>query len=289
MWMSKVKTTAALLALLGVLGVGAGYAVKAAAGGAAPEASPTEQPRPQEPPVKVEPAAAPEPKEEPLNLKLGSAAQAVAFSPDGRWVVAGGKDGTVRQWDSGGKEARSMKAGREAVRALAFAPDGKTLATGDASGRVLVWDDRPNPNDPRVVETGVTDVHGLAFSPDGKFLAVSGNGNAVRVFDASSRKVVREMRATDLKEALGPLLFSPDGTRLLATGQVALNEGANWTAFTMFDLESGKILFTVEGPKQDRQRLPELAGYRAPAAFSPDGNLLAGARRRGNWPATAAS
>ena len=71
----------------------------------------------------------------------GVAPWTAAFSPDGKWLIAGRQDGTLRVWDL--KTSRilaDVPLHDVAITALAFAPDGKTLATGPADTTVLLWD-----------------------------------------------------------------------------------------------------------------------------------------------------
>src|SRR5262245_13043248 len=54
----------------------------------------------------------------------------VAFSPDGRSLIASGADGLVIVWDAvTGKRRRELAGHAEEVRALAVTPDGRTLVT----------------------------------------------------------------------------------------------------------------------------------------------------------------
>jgi WD40 repeat protein len=65
----------------------------------------------------------------------------LAFSPDGRRIVTGSWDETVREWDvETGKELRSMQWRIGKVSALSHAPDGTRIAAGSTSGRVVAWD-----------------------------------------------------------------------------------------------------------------------------------------------------
>jgi WD40 repeat protein len=65
---------------------------------------------------------------------------AVAFSPDGRWLVGASGEGSVRFWDfPKGERSRTLQVSDQAVRAIAFSADGKMLATGSQDQRVQVW------------------------------------------------------------------------------------------------------------------------------------------------------
>jgi len=63
------------------------------------------------------------------------------FSPDGKWLLAGRKDGGIRVWDVATRTTLAdLPAHEMEVTALAFSPDGRTLASGSADTTVLLWD-----------------------------------------------------------------------------------------------------------------------------------------------------
>jgi serine/threonine protein kinase/WD40 repeat protein len=66
----------------------------------------------------------------------------VAFSTDGRRLVSGSKDGTVRIWDaSSGKLLQSCREHHSTpIEAVTFSPDGRWLASGDVAGTVILRD-----------------------------------------------------------------------------------------------------------------------------------------------------
>jgi WD40 repeat protein len=63
------------------------------------------------------------------------------FSPDGRRILTGAHDGSLRVWDAAdGREVRSFDWQVGPVTAVAFAPDGLTCAAAGLNGKVVIWD-----------------------------------------------------------------------------------------------------------------------------------------------------
>ncbi|MCA2812162.1 MAG: WD40 repeat domain-containing protein, partial [Microcystis sp. M090S1] len=96
-----------------------------------------------------------------------SAVTSVNFSPDGKTLVSGSDDKTIKLWNvETGKEIRTLKGHDSTVISVNFSSDGKTLVSGSADKTIKLWN----------VETGkeirtlrghdelVTSVN---FSPDG--------------------------------------------------------------------------------------------------------------------------
>jgi WD40 repeat protein len=69
------------------------------------------------------------------------AANTALFSPDGKMLIAGKHDGTLRVWDvDSGTVLVDFPAHPSHVTALAFSPDGKRLASGARDAGLLIWD-----------------------------------------------------------------------------------------------------------------------------------------------------
>src|SRR5689334_23247396 len=103
----------------------------------------------------------------------------VRFSPCGKFLAAGGTDGTVRRWDASTDQLPELPplTGHNGwVQGLAFHPDGRRLFTADSWGQLRCWpyaDKEPKPLW-AVAQAHDGWIRRLALSPDGKLLATCG-------------------------------------------------------------------------------------------------------------------
>jgi WD40 repeat protein len=66
--------------------------------------------------------------------------EAVAFSPDGKYVLTGSVDGTARLWDAAtGQQLRIVQSQNSTVFSVAFSPDGKQVLIGSGDGIARLW------------------------------------------------------------------------------------------------------------------------------------------------------
>jgi WD40 repeat protein len=143
---------------------------------------------------------------------------ALAFSPDGRLLATGSRDGSVRSWEAAtGKPVAKLEGHEdrllEGVTALAFSPDGRLLASASDDKSARLWE----------VSTGKaiaalrheSFVSNLAFSPDGRLLVTSSDDKSARLWETATGEAVATLR--DHKDGVTHLAFSPNGL-LLATG-----------------------------------------------------------------------
>ncbi len=71
-------------------------------------------------------------------LKRDKPINVVAFSPDGKWVVSGSVDHTVRVWETATGQEVSRMIHDDLVFAVTFSPDGKWVVSGSWDKTVRV-------------------------------------------------------------------------------------------------------------------------------------------------------
>lgn len=76
----------------------------------------------------------------------------VAHSPDGRYIVSGSEDTTVRVWDAATREqvGEPLQGHTAWVNSVAYSPDGRYIVSGSFDETVRVWD--ATGSRPRLVE-----------------------------------------------------------------------------------------------------------------------------------------
>jgi WD40 repeat protein len=193
--------------------------------------------------------------------KLGGfrcSVKAVAFSPDGKLVAASGNDGMLKLWDvKSGTELKSLVHINSAdidmaTYALAFRHDGKKIYGSNGDGTISEWD----------VASGREDRSwkaprgslGLVFTPDYRQLA-SFSQSTFQLWDIEHWRETRSMSTPPVANASrlsGPLAISHNG-KLAAGAEIALDKQNTYVYVRTFvwDLHTGKLLWTLEGHKFD--------------------------------------
>ncbi|HZE68438.1 MAG TPA: caspase family protein [Pyrinomonadaceae bacterium] len=176
---------------------------------------------------------------------------AVAFSPDDRWLASGGKDNVIKVWDlTTGNVLRTLYGHSSNINALAVSEDGQLLASGSGN----IKDDRD---------------FGL-FIKGG---VVGGEDNTVRIWNVQTGRELHVLRGHELP--VGAVAFSNDGRFLTS---VSGDSVKMWDVAAGTELGSQKTKYEKSGgeklgslsifgsSKQEKQQQQRFKNFRQSAS-----------------------
>jgi WD40 repeat protein len=163
-------------------------------------------------------------------LEHSGPVEGVAFSPDGRTIATGTRDGWLRFWSADGRPLGPPLRQGGRVYCLAYHPDNRSLAACGVDARAHVWE-VPSGRLLATLAPPDTFVRSVAFSPDGRTIAIGGRDNGVRLFDAKTFEPMAP--PTPHRSQVMTVAFSPDGKTLLSGGP---GEVRRWDAASLLML-----------------------------------------------------
>jgi WD40 repeat protein len=185
-----------------------------------------------------------------------------AISPDGKRIVSGSGDKTLKIWDlESGAELATIKGHTKEVKACAISPDGRRIISGSADMTLKVWDVETGA-ELALLEGHTDDVFSCAISPDGKRIISGSWDNTLKVWDLDNGTELATLKGHT--EGVISCAISPNGKRIVS--------GSADKTLKVWDMENKAELATLIGH----------GNYVNSCAISPDGNRIVS----GSWDKT---
>jgi WD40 repeat protein len=140
--------------------------------------------------------------------------RAVTLSADGRRVVSGSDDKTLRVWDLEGEAPpRLLQGHTDSVRAVALSADGRRAVSGSADKTLRVWDlEGKSPT--RVFQGHTGSVNAIALSADGRRAVSGSDDKTLRVWDLEGKAPTRVLLGNT--GSINAVALSADGRRAVS-------------------------------------------------------------------------
>jgi hypothetical protein len=141
----------------------------------------------------------------------------VGFSPDGRRLVSGSWDNTLRLWDAatGKPIGPPLQGHTNSVLSVAFSPDGRRIVSGSVDNTLRLWDAATGKPIGPPLQGHTSWVYSVAFSPDGRRLVSGSWDNTLRLWDAATGKPIGPPLQGHTNYVRS-VAFSPDGRRIVS-------------------------------------------------------------------------
>ena len=151
---------------------------------------------------------------EPQTLQGGG--KVVSYSPNGEIIASASNNNTVKLWNADGKELLSLLGSSYPITSFIFSPDSKTLVAGNANGNIIIWSITGKKL--YTLQGHSSAVSSLTFRPDSKiFASASGNGSS----EDSGTIKFWSVDGIDIKtfktdsSSVSSINFSPNGKMLV--------------------------------------------------------------------------
>ncbi len=141
----------------------------------------------------------------------------LSYSPGGRFLGTGSRDGTARIWDAGtGEAVAALPPGGRDFGGATFSPDGRRLLVFSTDHTAQLWDIAEGRRIGKPLRHG-NKIRVGAFSPDGRLILTASEDHTARLWDASTGAAI----AAPLRHEreVWDASFSPDGGLVLTASQ----------------------------------------------------------------------
>lgn len=110
----------------------------------------------------------------------------IAWHCDGKWLVSGGEDGTLKIWDTRTSRAQRVYDHKCPVNDVVIHPNQGELASCDQSGSVKIWDLGENACSHELVPEEDVPMRSVSIASDGSSLVAANNKGRVYVWKMQS-------------------------------------------------------------------------------------------------------
>lgn len=220
---------------------------------------------------------------------------ATVFSSDGKTLISGSQDKSVRIWDASDL-IRILHGHESTVEAVAFSPDGQTIASASLDNTIRLWKLEKDTLVHQTLTGHENSPCSVTFSSDGQTIFSGSSDGDIRFWNSTSGDLISQFLLNQ-KGAIHSLTFSSDGSTIISSiGREVCLLNYKDGRLTSQLLQGHETLVTSVALSPDGQTIASgdedgivrlwdidgtsigqpLEGHRYPAsiAFSPDSQII---------------
>ncbi|MDZ8055878.1 MAG: NB-ARC domain-containing protein [Aulosira sp. ZfuVER01] len=162
---------------------------------------------------------------------------AVALSPDGKYVISGSHDNTLKVWNwETGEQLQTFTGHSDWVHAVAFTLDGKYVISGSLDKTIKVWNWETGEK-LRTLAGHSYPVNVVAITPDNKYVISGSSDNTLKVWNWETGEQLRTLEGH--RDWVNALAITSDGKYAISASRDNTLKVWNW--------KTGEQLRTLEG------------------------------------------
>lgn len=194
------------------------------------------------------------------------AVTAIDYSPDGKFIITGSDDKTLKLWETAtGREIRTFNGHLKPITNVDFSPDGnKVISSSYFDNTAIVWD----------IQTGkqlitfkdsLDEIRNAIFSPNSNQILTGGHETNAILWDLKTGKRIQEyhQKPTTCYQCIPSLQFNKEGTQFIT--------GSGDRTAIFWDVATGDTIKTYHYSKGSCSSCKSSAAYSSNAKFIASG------------------
>ena len=141
----------------------------------------------------------------------------IGYSPNGRQIVSGSYDLTIRIWDAetGAIVGNPLEGHTSSVRSVAYSPDGRYIISGSDDKTIRRWDAKTGAGVGNPLEGHTSSVLSVAYSPDARHIISGSWDMTIRIWDVMTGAAVGNPLEGHAS-SVWSVAYSPDGRHIIS-------------------------------------------------------------------------
>jgi len=169
----------------------------------------------------------------------------VAITLDGKYIVSGSSDKTIKVWDlTTGKCLKTLEGHKHQVRSVAITPDSKYIVSGSWDKTIKIWEMIAfkiwGLNTGRCLKTlsGHSEyINSVAITPDGKYIVSGSLDKTIKIWEITTGRCLNTLSGH--LSYVYSLAITPNGKYIVS--------GSNDKTIKIWEITTGQCLWTLQG------------------------------------------